>query len=142
MGAARQVVDRYWAAFEAGDFERVREVFGPESDLVGAGFRVRGADEIIGVLRAYKRALPDLRHNETSYVESGDTIAVELRVTGTMSGPLASPKGEVPPTGKRLDLASCDYITVKDGKIRSWRAYWDNMDFLGQLGLLPQPATA
>ncbi len=135
MGQARQLVDRYWRAFEAGDFDRVREIFSPDSVMHGSGFSARGADEIAGVLSAYKTAFPDLRHVETSYVESGDSIAIELRVTGTMTGPMASPQGALPPTGKSLDLPASDHVTVRDGKIRTWRSYFDNMEFMRQLGL-------
>lgn len=141
MGQARQIVDRYWAAFETGDFGRVADLLTPESEMGGAGFSAKGPDQIVGLLRAYKTAFPDLRHVETSYVESGDAIAIELRVTGTMRGPLASPRGDIPPTGKRLDLPSADHVTVKDGKIRTWHSYFDNAAFMGQLGLR-EPAAA
>ena len=61
---------------------------------------------------------------------------LEARVTGTHTGPQASPAGEIPPTGKPFEL---DYVNVAhfaDGQIASETYHWDNQSFLMLLGLV------
>ena len=48
--------------------------------------------------------------------------------------------GEVPPTGKHMELHFCSLIKVRDGKIAEGRDYYDAMTVANQLGLMPEPA--
>jgi ketosteroid isomerase-like protein len=41
-------------------------------------------------------------------------------------------------TGNRVRLRSCDAATVEDGLVTSHRFYYDQMEFLRQLGLTPE----
>jgi ketosteroid isomerase-like protein len=48
------------------------------------------------------------------------------------------PSGDtVPATGKEVRIRSCDIATVKNGKIVEHHLYFDQTEFLGQLGLAP-----
>jgi ketosteroid isomerase-like protein len=60
----------------------------------------------------------------------------------THTGPFQTPQGEVPPTGRTVVIDAVDVVTATDGKISSWRVYFDQMGILRQLGLLPAPASA
>lgn len=56
------------------------------------------------------------------------------------SGPSTRPRpmrveGEA--TLKQVRMRGCDFATVGGGLIVSYRLYFDQMEFLGQLGLLP-----
>jgi predicted ester cyclase len=44
----------------------------------------------------------------------------------------------VPATGKAVRVRICDIATVQNRVITNHRFYFDQMDFLGQLGLLPE----
>jgi ketosteroid isomerase-like protein len=69
-------------------------------------------------------------------IQDDATCVLEAHVTGTHTGPLASPAGEIPPTGKPFAL---DYVNVAHfahGQIASETYYWDNQSFLTQLGLV------
>jgi predicted ester cyclase len=80
---------------------------------------------------------------ETARVfEIGDTAIAEGNFVGTHTGPLATPNGAVPATGRRMDLPFSDFFEVKDGKVISHRVYFDQMALMAQLGLLPEPAAA
>jgi len=143
MGTAKAVVDRTWAALESGQLADLRGIFAPDAEMVmPGGMQVRGIEQIEPVLRAYFAAFPDLRHRVVSSVEAEDRIALELQITGTHTGTLMTPNGPIPATGRSVEWQSVDMITVADDKIASWHAYYDQLAFLGQLGLLPEPATA
>jgi ketosteroid isomerase-like protein len=59
--------------------------------------------------------------------------------SGTHTGPLATPAGDVPPTGKPLRLAFADVFVIRDGLIVEHHIYYDQVAFLTQLGLMPAP---
>jgi ketosteroid isomerase-like protein len=74
--------------------------------------------------------------------ESGDTAINEWSASGTHQGPLETPEGTIPATGKQITIRGCDVVTVRDGRITSHRAYFDQLSFMAQLGLLPEEAAA
>lgn len=143
MGQAKELVDRAWQAIEAHTLDKLSELYAPDVEITHpGGIRLRGPEQLRPFLEAYLAAFPDLRHESVDWVESGDAIAVELRTTGTHSGPLHTPDGTIPPTGKHFLWESVDFIKVEGGKITSWHTYLDQVPFLTQLGLLPAPASA
>jgi steroid delta-isomerase-like uncharacterized protein len=87
------------------------------------------------------RAFPDLRVEIISIFEKGNAAAGEVRMTGTNTGPLATPKGEVPATGKRIDVRGALVGRINaEGLIVEERRYYDTGTLMQQLGLAPQPA--
>jgi predicted ester cyclase len=50
----------------------------------------------------FLRAFPDLHHEVLSTVEADNQIVAEARFIGTQAGPLASPGGDIAPTGKTV----------------------------------------
>jgi steroid delta-isomerase-like uncharacterized protein len=89
------------------------------------------------------RAFPDLRVEVINIFEKGDRAAGEIKMTGTNNGPLATPMGEVPATGKRMDLrgALVGRINAENLIVEEWR-YYDTGTLMHQLGLAPLPAEA
>jgi predicted ester cyclase len=137
MSDAKTVVDRVWQIMEAGKLEELSQVVGPDCHFKMPGMEFRGIDALRGMLTAYLAAFPDLKHEVRHHVQSGDTIALELLVTGTHRGPMAMPQGTVPATGKKVTWESCDYVRVSGGKVVSWHVYHDPMPFLAALGIIP-----
>jgi steroid delta-isomerase-like uncharacterized protein len=45
----------------------------------------------------------------------------------------------IPPTGKTVSLDGTTLIRMSNGKIAEERDFWDNLDFMTQLGLMPAP---
>jgi hypothetical protein len=46
---------------------------------------------------------------------TGDTVMTEGVFSGTHTGPFATPAGEIPPTGKVLELKFADVLVIRDG---------------------------
>ncbi|WP_051426243.1 ester cyclase [Jiangella gansuensis] len=81
-------------------------------------------------------AFPDLRAEVTCMVASGATLAAEMTIEGTHTGPLTLPSGEVPPTGRLLKFAMAFFARIDNqGLIVDERRYYDVADQLEQLGL-------
>jgi len=103
-------------------------------------------DESIGVtyrgkqlsqpVEIYAAAFPDMHRELYRFFVDGDTVIVELALQGTQKGPLKSPLGTIPPTGKRMDAPCCDVFRLKNGKIQSFNCYPSGTVIFAQLGVL------
>ena len=63
--------------------------------------------------------------------------AEESVLEGTHTGTLVGADGsEIPPTGKRVSLGFSGIHTAHDGKLTSSHFYYDNLEFLTQLGVM------
>jgi hypothetical protein len=61
-----------------------------------------------------KGAVPDARAIVERVFEVGDTVIVEGRFTGTNSGPLPGPDGDLAPSGRTVDLPFADFARISD----------------------------
>lgn len=64
-------------------------------------------------------AFPDIHRELLAVYVTGDTVIVELRIQGTHLAPL----GELPATGKKIDVPCCDVFRLKDGKVVAFHCY-------------------
>ncbi|EDY60816.2 conserved hypothetical protein [Streptomyces sviceus ATCC 29083] len=99
---------------------------------------IRGRDDIVEYWRQMTEMVPDGTFETLHAYESGDTAIDEGVFSGRNTGPIRLPTGEtLPATQKEVRVRGVDIATVKDGRIVDYRLYFDEMEFLGQLGLLP-----
>jgi predicted ester cyclase len=82
-------------------------------------------------------AFPDMKVVSTYQVITGDTAVTEETYSGTHTGTMRTPNGDFPATGKRVQGRQVAVQRVKDGKVWSEHLYFDQMEFLGALGLIP-----
>jgi predicted ester cyclase len=88
-------------------------------------------------------AAPDRMSRDVVLFADGEAVVEEARYVGTHTGPLRTPDGvEVPATGKRFDFPFVGIFGFQDSKIRSIRIYYDQLELLGQLGLMPGVTSA
>ena len=59
--------------------------------------------------------------------------------TGTNTGPLILSEGEMPATGKRVELTGVSVSKISEGKYTEEWVYWDGVTFLTQLGFTIEP---
>jgi steroid delta-isomerase-like uncharacterized protein len=138
MGSTQRLMEKFYDRFNAGDFDGAEACFQPDvssaepgiGEMEGsAAWRAHGED--------FKRACPDARLNLVSIIEDGNKAVIEGRFTGTQTGPLASPNGELPPSGRKIDLPFVEVNETVDGRIATHRIYYDQVVLLTQLGLMP-----
>src|SRR5437764_4067558 len=80
---------------------------------------VEGAENLVGLLRGFIGALPDLNAQERDIVAAGDTVAVRFVVEATHEGDLLG----IAPTGRRVHWDAVDAYRLRDGKIsEEWAA--------------------
>lgn len=96
---------------------------------------IRGVDQMIEFLRVNVTGFPDWHEEIELMIGEGDKVAYITTGTGTHTGPL----GDIPPTGKRIEVTNFIVQRIQDGKIAETWIGWDNLAVMKQLGLLPQP---
>jgi ketosteroid isomerase-like protein len=141
MGEAREVMDRLTAAVsETKDFKAAAECYATDAVAVTPDQgEITGRERIVDYLRQFSDVFPDIQYEYLDKHESGNVAIDEGYVTGTHTEPLPMPSGEsIPATGKQIRVRSCDVVTVEGGMVISHRFYFDQVEFLGQLGLLPE----
>lgn len=105
--------------------------------LIPFGLTFNGHAGFRDFMGGFKTAFPDLTITLLSQVVTEDRVVNECSWTGTHTGPLASPTGEIPPTGKRVAGAVfCEVWEIRDGKVAVLRNYQDVSTWLRQLGLV------
>ncbi len=143
MTDLRAEFQRQIEALYTGDLT-VDKVFTEDAEVVMPGRPpIKGREAIADFVRLFLVAFPDYALTIQSLVAEGDKIALEFNSAGTHTGPLRLPGREVPATGKRFSHAGVVIATRdKNGKLTSYREYFDRLEFMIQLGLIPTPARA
>ncbi|MCI0697351.1 ester cyclase [candidate division KSB1 bacterium] len=104
-------------------------------DEVATQSKAAGADQMIEAWRGWATALPDSNATFESAFVSGGKVVLEMTWRGKHTGPMQSPKGEMPATGKSIEIRACQIVEVEGGKAKSMRHYFDMMTMMQQLGL-------
>lgn len=138
MTEAVETVRRYDAAFGAKDAEARAACLTEDIELVmPGGMTLHGPAQVGGIVQAFWEALPDSKINREDDIVAGDTVVTEGTLTGTHTGTFRTPQGEIPPSGNRITLPYVSVRRIRDGKIASEHLYFDQLEFLQQLGALP-----
>jgi ketosteroid isomerase-like protein len=141
MGEARDLMDRVTGAVTKGnDRKAIEECYAADAvALTPDQGEIRGRQQIAEYMGQFAESFPDLAYESIQEHESGNVAIDEGYITGTNTGPLPAPSGEtIPATGKQIKVRSCDVAVVEGGLITQHRFYFDQMEFLGQLGLVPE----
>jgi steroid delta-isomerase-like uncharacterized protein len=123
-------------AYNEKDWDRARDVLAPEIvyDEVGTHRRLKGTDDVLTAWKGWATAIPDSRATFNSEFVSGNTAVLEITWRGTHSGPLQTPDGEIPATGKKIELRAVQVVDVDNDHVRSVRQYFDMGTLLQQIG--------
>lgn len=138
MGQAREVMDRLTTAMDEKDRETLARCYAANAVAYTPDEgELTGRDAITEYLFHFWEAMPDVRYEHSESHEAGNVAIDEGFVVGTNTGPIRLHSGEtLPATGKQVRVRSCDIAKVEAGEITSHHFYFDEMEFLGQLGLL------
>jgi hypothetical protein len=112
---AKDVVE----AFNKEDWDRSMSLLGSGLyNEIGTGRQLRGETQILPALKAWRKAMPDVK--------------------GTETGPLEGPGGTLPPSGKRQSTPAAWIFEVEGDRVKESRQYFDMMSFMQQIGAIPQ----
>lgn len=135
----KEVVRVIFDGFNARDLDRVAAICADDFVLedVPAGIVLNGPEGMRAWLGNWVTAAPDAIADLCLIFGEGDHVATEHFGTATHTGPLMTPKGELPATGAKLEIWFSENYILRDGKLISMRVFYDGAGVLRQLGLMP-----
>ena len=135
MSSSRTIIDQHIDAFNNRTPDT--EPWATDAELVSPGGTFTGRDEVLGFLSVFQHAFSDGTLSVNSAIIGGDHVSVEGAFNGTHDGILHSPSGPVQATGKAVSFRWSASYVVRASELASEHLYFDQLDFLAQLGLLP-----
>jgi ketosteroid isomerase-like protein len=133
-----EIIRELYAAAEGQgtDIEKFVSLFSEEGYMydIPSGIKFRGqaiGDSIAGLASAF----PDVHRELISIYVVENVVVVELATRGTHKGELALASGTLAPTGKSIDVPSCDVFHLESGKIISFHCYKAASVMQQQLGV-------
>jgi steroid delta-isomerase-like uncharacterized protein len=143
MADAREIGQRFLDAFNAHDEQRIRELNGESTVFEAPGdVKIQGRDAATEYAMAWVRAFPDAKLTVHNELVDGDWVTQEFTFSGTHEGTLSSPNGDIPATHKKLNGRGVQIFRVEGDTVAETRLYFDQVQVMTQLGLMPEPATA
>lgn len=137
MADPKHVVERHVATFNARDTDA--SPWSQDAEFVAPNASMRGRDEVMAFFGVFWNAFPDGRLETSRMLADGSSVAAEGRFIGTHTGPMQTPDGEIPATGRQVDLRWMSSYEVRGDELASEHLYFDQAELLGQLGLMPSP---
>ncbi|HEX9234857.1 MAG TPA: nuclear transport factor 2 family protein [Actinomycetota bacterium] len=142
MNEAKEAADRHVAAFNAHDAEAHMANESPDIEWVmPGGITLRGPQAVVELQKIYWAAVPDMKVTPDNQVVAGSTVVTEGYMSGTQTGTLRTPQGDIPPSGNRIKLRYATIQRVENGLVASEHLYFDQLEFLTQIGPLPAATT-
>jgi ketosteroid isomerase-like protein len=137
MGQAQELMRQITDAVMSGDMKAVADCYSEDAVAETPDWgRVAGRSEIVKYFQSFSEAFPDARFEPVSELEDGNVAIDEGYFAGTHTRPLALPTGEtISPTGKPVHVRECDVLVVEGGLAVAHRFYFDQLEFMTQLGL-------
>lgn len=131
-----ELLNRQLEAYAASDWNAYRANLAPDAtyEEVATAKRVAGVDAYVDAVKHWKIAFPDLKATIKRNFEIGDTIISEVEWTGTHRGPLDTPFGTLPATGKLGRVSALLISRIENDKVVETRHYFDQLTVLVQLG--------
>jgi predicted ester cyclase len=101
---------------------------------------VNGVDvplsDLLERARALQRAFADLTMEIIDEFEAPDRLVIVFLQRGRHVGPFALPFGEIPATGRRIEVRTIDVLSLSGGRISAIQVVPDNLGMAMQLGAI------
>ena len=133
-----KLAQQIYGLFSTGQVQAVSALATEDIELAlyPFGQTFRGRDGFINFMLGFTTAFPDLKIEVKNQVATDDQVVNEFTAHGTHRGPLMTPAGVVPPTGRAVEFTVCEVWRVKNGKVSSLHNYQDSASIMRQLGLI------
>lgn len=116
------------------------ELFNDSNFTTDVRFKMKPAD-VVGIDSArafYANFLTGFSNIKFTIIDvfgQGEKLVKHWNFKGTHTGDFFG----IPATGKAVDLDGSTIVKMANGKIAAEQDFYDNMDFMTQLGLIPAP---
>jgi ketosteroid isomerase-like protein len=141
MTDVKDTATHFVAAFNAHDERAMNALHAADIKFEAPGFKASNGHDATGYAMKWLKGFPNGKMSVHHEVVSAPWIVQEIVMEGINTGPLDGPGGKIQPTNRKLVGKGIQVLKIEDGKITETRIYFDQLDQMAQLGLLPTPAT-
>jgi len=129
--------------FNAHNESAIRRLVSPQIRLTAPGeVRLEGKDQFARYLIDWMKGFPDARMTVRHEIVSGPWVVQEYTFEGTHRGTLTGPVGDIPATNRKVVNHGAQLIRFENDLIVEFRLYFDMVETLNQLGVMPTPVKA
>jgi steroid delta-isomerase-like uncharacterized protein len=133
--SASETATRLLEAFNDGDWEAFRE--GVTDDVVyveaGTGRTIEGAQAYLALCQGWRMAIPDVRGTVHRALEDDGVVAQEVTWVGTHDGPLPTPNGDIPATGRAISVDATLWVETRGDAVCEVHHHLDVMALMAQI---------
>jgi steroid delta-isomerase-like uncharacterized protein len=129
--------------FNRRDFDAMIAMAGGKVDYtdVALGQHVTDGNAFKAAMQAWVDAFDDIKGTVTSAARDGDLLACEVVFEGTHTGPLQTPMGAIPASGRRISTRAAFFTRLEGDRVAGVRNYGDTLSMLAQIGAVPAQGT-
>jgi predicted ester cyclase len=109
--------------------------YAEDAEISDPNGKYKGKAQILQSFKVWKTAFPKATGEVTNQIAMGDQVTSEIVFKSTHTGPLVSPTGTIAPTNKPIELKVMQVSSFRNGLIQRERSYYDQADFMRQLGI-------
>lgn len=129
--------DQCWGSFNDAKWDDFKGCYAADAvDEAPGGMMppANGPDAIVANAKVFKDAFPDMKGEQVLEIVSGHNIAAVSFVSGTNTGPMKTPMGEMPPTKAKVGIMMGQVIDLgDDGKAKHEWDFHDMGQMMGQM---------
>ena len=142
MAEAKDTAIKFVAAFNAHDERALLSLHAAQITFEAPGeVHLNSSADATAYALRWLKGFPNGKMTVRHEIVSGPWVIQEITMEGVHSGPLDGPMGIVPPTNKKVVSKGVQILRCENGQIAEAHLYWDQFDYMSQLGLIPVPAT-
>jgi steroid delta-isomerase-like uncharacterized protein len=130
-------IKQWVAAMAKGDLDHAP--YAEDAEISDPTGKFKGKAAILQSFKVWKTAFPQGTGEVTNQIALGDQVTSEVVYKALHTGPLVSATGTIPATNKPVTLKVMLISSFRDGLIQRERVYYDQTDFMKQLGITIPP---
>jgi steroid delta-isomerase-like uncharacterized protein len=133
--SASETATRLLQAFNDGDWKVFLASVADDVVYVeaGTGRTIEGAEAYLALCQGWRMAIPDVRGTVHRSLEGDGVVAQEVTWVGTHDGPLPTPNGDIPPTGRPISVDATLWVEVRGDAVAQVHHHLDVMALMAQI---------
>ena len=142
MADAKEIAGKFVTAFNAHDEKALLALHAAHIKFEApGGVQYNTTADATAYAMRWLKGFPNGKMIVRNEIVSGPWVIQEMTMEGVHAGPLENAMGTVPATHKKVSGKGVQILKVEDGQISEAKVYYDQFEFMSQLGLIPTPAT-
>jgi predicted ester cyclase len=135
MPTVNELTAKFIAVLDAKDLDGLRKLGLGNVRFVTADFYGSAGRDFVGYLGKWTTGFPDYRLEAGPIIGEGKSTAYSWVFRGTNTGPLKTDAGDLPATGKSVEVPVLGTAAWDGEQMTDMLVLWDQLLMLRQLGL-------